>query len=170
LQMKYKPMPRYRSGIVVGDLPKGRTAQRQHPVGVMFMQPSVETPDRRRLKLDDAIGPWFAVIGVGVDPATQLSAQDHAWWHDLGASFVEITSPRTRRLGAEPQPEQLATGTIMLTDVDGAFRDWLLAHPTNEIIVLRPDRYVAAVCDRAGLALTTAALRNLLREEAPGAA
>jgi 3-(3-hydroxy-phenyl)propionate hydroxylase len=48
--------------------------------------------------------------------------------------------------------------------VDGAFRDWLLARPGEEVIVVRPDRYVAAVCDRAGLESTTAALRGLLTD------
>jgi 3-(3-hydroxy-phenyl)propionate hydroxylase len=54
---------------------------------------------------------------------------------------------------------------MVLTDIDGAFRDWLLAHPTDEVIVLRPDRYVAAVCDRAPLGDTTAALRSLMRQD-----
>jgi 3-(3-hydroxy-phenyl)propionate hydroxylase len=31
-------------------------------------------------------------------------------------------------------------------DVDGAFRDLLLARPQDEVLVVRPDRYVAAAC------------------------
>jgi 3-(3-hydroxy-phenyl)propionate hydroxylase len=34
----------------------------------------------------------------------------------------------------------------VLTDVDGAFRDHRLARPRDEVLVLRPDRYVAAAC------------------------
>ena len=52
--------------------------------------------------------------------------------------------------------------TLVLDDVDGAFRDWLSAGPSQELIVLRPDRYVAAVCSRDGLGGVTRALRALL--------
>jgi 3-(3-hydroxy-phenyl)propionate hydroxylase len=55
--------------------------------------------------------------------------------------------------------------TVAVEDVDGAFRDWLLSRPGDEIIVLRPDRYVAAVCDRHRLESTTEALRGLLSDQ-----
>jgi 3-(3-hydroxy-phenyl)propionate hydroxylase len=51
---------------------------------------------------------------------------------------------------------------VVVEDVDGAFRDWLLTRPGDEIIVLRPDRYVAALTDRAGFEATTAALRAVI--------
>ena len=35
---------------------------------------------------------------------------------------------------------------IEVDDSDGAFRDLRLERPQDEVIVLRPDRYVAAVC------------------------
>ena len=51
LQMKYKPMPHYTQGAVLHQEGHGAGS-----VGRMFMQPDVETTDRKRLKLDDAIG------------------------------------------------------------------------------------------------------------------
>jgi len=165
LQMKYKPMPRYKSGVVVraGD---GRT----DPVGRMFMQPVVEKADRRRVKLDDAIGTWFAVLGIHVDPTLHLSEESLQWWKSLGAGFFFVRAARSVPLPEEAG--QLAplppTGTMTetLEDVDGAFRDWLLAAPRRSIIVLRPDRYVAATCDPAELEDTTRQLRRVMN---PGA-
>jgi 3-(3-hydroxy-phenyl)propionate hydroxylase len=150
LQMKYKPMPRYTSGVVTG----GRPQDKGDPVGRMFMQPEVENAGRRREKLDDVIGPWFAVIGIHLDPADHLGRTALQWWRDLGAVFVRVDRPRW----GEPKPAR----DLSVEDVDGAFRDWLLARPDAEIVVLRPDRYVAAVCDRSRFEVTTAALRELL--------
>ncbi|MBV5271631.1 MAG: 3-(3-hydroxyphenyl)propionate hydroxylase, partial [Afipia sp.] len=59
LQMKFKPMPRYTEGLVIPT----RDGTKDGVVGRMFMQPLVETADRRQVRLDDTIGPWFAVIG-----------------------------------------------------------------------------------------------------------
>jgi len=158
LQMKFKPMPRYTDGVVTGVDPAKRTT---HPVGRMFGQPMVETTGRKRARLDDAIGPWFAVIGVGCDPAAALSPDRRAWWEAIAARFVQVDSPRTRvRPGDTPAGDGGAT--LHLVDVDGGFRDWLLDRPHDEVIVLRPDRYVAAVCRAADLDTTTDALRSVI--------
>jgi 3-(3-hydroxy-phenyl)propionate hydroxylase len=163
LQMKYKPMPRYTTGIVVSAGNGGR----DDPVGRMFAQPMVATVDRRRQRLDDVIGSWFAVIGIFLDPAAHLRPQSRAWWDALGARFVRVVRSRS---GARPSVAgelvpldvDVEASGVVTEDVDGAFRDWILAHPNQEIIVLRPDRYVAAVCDRSQLESTTDALRRLL--------
>ena len=144
LQMKYKPMPRYATGIVVRN---ASDPALDDLIGRMFMQPTVETTDSRgKAMLDDVLGPWFAVIGVHVDPAAALDADSTRWWSALGA--------RADGVGA--------TGSVTIEDVNGDFRDWLLARPHGEIVVLRPDRYVAAVCDRASFGTTTRTLRALL--------
>jgi 3-(3-hydroxy-phenyl)propionate hydroxylase len=126
----------------------------------------VETASRRREKLDDVIGPWFSVIGVHVDPSCHLSPESLAWWGTLGARLVRVDPPRS---GPRPAVSGLAiplddgaTPAVVVEDVDGAFRDWLLARPGKEVIILRPDRYVAAVCGRAELESTTGALCELL--------
>lgn len=158
LQMKFKPMPRYVHGAVVGAEPH----RRDHPVGRMFGQPAVETGERQRRKLDDAIGPWFAVIGIGVDPAEHLGDEARRWWDALGARLVSVVSPRLRpRPGATVAPVTPA-GSLALVDVDGGLRDLKLARPADEIVVLRPDRYVAAVCTAAGLERATAELRAIV--------
>jgi 3-(3-hydroxy-phenyl)propionate hydroxylase len=170
LQMKYKPMPRYAAGIVVvrggGGPGWRRSARGDDPVGRMFLQPVVETAARKREKLDDVIGPWFAVIGIHVDGFEHLGPDALAWWRSLGARFVRVDAPRSGTLpaaaGARTPVLDGGSGSIVVEDVDGAFRDWLLARPGDEVIVLRPDRYVAAVCHGTGFESTTAGLRALM--------
>jgi 3-(3-hydroxy-phenyl)propionate hydroxylase len=141
LQLKFKPMPRYTNGIV---LPLAAAAGDADPVGRMFMQPTVER-EGVSIKLDDAIGPAFAVIGIGHDPLQSLDDASRQFTQRLGVRTVEIQRSRSPR-AARPD-----TSTILLDDVQGRFRDWLLRHPTWDLIVLRPDRYVAGVGHRSEL-------------------
>jgi len=163
LQMKYKPMPRYVHGAVLpytGSVPGA-------PVGKMFGQPDVETSDGERVKFDDAIGASFAVLGLHTDPAQALSADSAAWWRSIGARFVQVLAPRN---GPGPEPggrrkrptETVSPGEVQIEDVDGFFRDWLLHRPGDEVIVLRPDRYIAAICSVGELDAVTARLRAVL--------
>jgi 3-(3-hydroxy-phenyl)propionate hydroxylase len=163
LQMKYKPMPRYVDGVVVPYAGPHADAA----VGRMFIQPWVETTERRRVRLDDELGSSFAVIGIHVDPGAVLGAEAAAWWQELGARFVHVLAPRSGPLPGSGEPRDAdrgsAAGATRVEDVDGAFRDWLLRRPGDGIIVLRPDRYVAAVCGRDDLDEVTSRLRAILQ-------
>jgi 3-(3-hydroxy-phenyl)propionate hydroxylase len=152
LQMKFKPMPRYTEGLVLQKAPLAKDS----PVGRMFMQPMVETADRHKVKLDDAIGPWFAILGINHDPADTLSAEERAFWEQLGASLVFIRPSRSAAL-AEP------TRSVIVEDLMGAFRDWRRRNPGVDFVVLRPDRYVAATCSAAELNQVSADLRGLMQ-------
>jgi 3-(3-hydroxy-phenyl)propionate hydroxylase len=162
LQMKYKPAPRYVRGVVV-DAGAGGSAS---PVGRLFPQPSVAMPDGARLKLDDAIGPAFAVLGLGVDPADHLSAASLEFWQELGAVLICVSPSRTaQRIASGASPAHDAgsgVASMQVHDADGAFRDMLLDRPQDEVIVLRPDRYVAAVARAADLDVLSARVRATL--------
>ena len=161
--MKYKPMPRYVDGVVVPYAGPHADAA----VGRMFIQPWVETTEGRRVRLDDELGSSFAVIGIHVDPGAVLGAEAAAWWQELGARFVHVLAPRSGPLPGSGEPRDAdrgsAAGATRVEDVDGAFRDWLLRRPGDGIIVLRPDRYVAAVCGRDDLDEVTSRLRAILQ-------
>jgi 3-(3-hydroxy-phenyl)propionate hydroxylase len=163
LQMKYKPMPRYVRGAVV---PYTGTSK-DVPLGRMFTQPAVENADGDRILLDEALGSSFALIGLHADPAAGLSADATAWWRSLGARSVQVLAPRgapgpdpggRRKRPAQPGDDW----SVIVEDVDGAFRDWLLKRPADNVIVLRPDRYVAAVCSLGDLERVTGRLRQTL--------
>lgn len=156
LQMGYKPKPRFAEGAIVS-----RPVDGPNPVGAMLAQPEVEGPDGVR-KLDDVIGPGFGIIGVGVDPTAGLNEQDVAWWLATGGRFVHVVPPRSGPPpGLEDRPLD-ARGSLVVEDISGVFREWRLSRPSQEVIVLRPDRYVAAVCPVKDLPEVTAAMRGVL--------
>ena len=132
LQMRFKPMPSYRHGVVV---PFGGSKA----VGRMFVQPDVEDATGTRRKLDDVLGPWFAVVGWQVDPRAALDAHDRKFWSDLGARFVQV---RRSRCGDVPGTAA-DDGTACVQDVDNALADWFAGNP-GSVVVVRPDRYIAA--------------------------
>lgn len=150
LQMRFKPMPTYQDGMVVPS-PGSAT------VGRMIIQPDVEDSDGRRRKLDDVLGPWFAVVGWQVDPQAALSADDRRFWQSLGARFVQVN--RSRSGAARAARVQAAGGTYCVEDVDGQLADWFAAH-RGALVVVRPDRCVAAHADAAGMAGVTQHLRG----------
>ena len=146
LQMRFKPMPKYDHGVVV---PQPGSPM----VGRMLIQPDVEDASRRASQARRRSGfNGFAVIGWQTDPQAALGDADRARWHTLGARFVRIdracagSAPGVRMVSAH--------GTTCVEDVDNQFADWIAAHP-GPVLVLRPDRYIAAQCTAAELAEVT---------------
>ncbi len=149
LQMKYKPMPNYIGGLVIPPLVKGSI------VGRMVPQPFVESPGGVRLRLDDALGSWFAVLGIHCDPLDHLGDGGRAVWERINARFVPVRIPRDFPFGADgngktPESGESDNGpalsSIPVVDVDGVFVEMVLARPSEQILVIRPDRYVMAAC------------------------
>ncbi|MEO8057016.1 MAG: bifunctional 3-(3-hydroxy-phenyl)propionate/3-hydroxycinnamic acid hydroxylase [Burkholderiales bacterium] len=157
LQMRFKPMPVYRSGVIVAE--PGTAA-----VGKMLIQPDVEDATGTRRKLDDVLGPWFSVIGWQTDPQAALSDADRAFWRDLGARFVQINRARS---GDRPGTRRLAAnGTACVEDIDNQLADWFAANP-GPVLVLRPDRYIAAQCSAERVAEVTQRFRAFVRHDIP---
>lgn len=136
LQLKFKPMSRYTEGIVIHE---GKPAKNS-PVGRLFLQPTVEQEGRAR-KLDDVIGPAFAIIGINQDPYGRLDATTRDALRSHGVHLVFVSPSKSIR----HLPAANST-SLCIQDLSGKFRDWLLANPEWQFVVLRPDRYVAAVC------------------------
>jgi len=134
LQMKFKPMPFYAEGVVLDPSPKD-------PVGRMFIQPDVELPSGERVKFDEAAGDWFALVGINTDPADHLDEESLQYWRSLGARFLRVNRSR-----AGSHMLSAGSETVVLDDVQGGFRDWARTRGDREIIVIRPDRYLAATC------------------------
>ena len=87
LQMKYKPMPNYIGGLVIPPSVKGSI------VGRMVPQPFVESTGGVRQRLDDALGSWFAVVGIHCDPLDHLGDEGRAVWERINARFVRGSHP-----------------------------------------------------------------------------
>lgn len=150
-QMQFKPMPHYTTGILVTN-DGGRS-----PVGRMFIQPQVSTADGRTVRLDDALGPWFAMLGYGTDPAGQLTHEQRAFLASLGTSYVKVVDSRPGRDKWETQHPD----TVVVEDVEGDLREWFLRHH-GRIAVIRPDRYVAVLSDESNLGPAVERLHRIL--------
>ena len=152
-QMRFKPMPSYTSGFVLPG-PAGKPS----PVGRMFPQPRVQTAAGKQVRLDEALGPWFAVLAWGGDPAAYMDAATRSLWQEAGARFVAVVPPNQ----VAEAVRRLPSGTHVIGDATGRLKAWFSDQP-DSIAILRPDRFVAATCGPQAIGGATAALWAKLR-------
>jgi 3-(3-hydroxy-phenyl)propionate hydroxylase len=151
VEMRYKPMPTYTTGVVVGT-----SADRTSGLGRLFIQPTVATRDGRHRRLDDVLGHWFAVLAWGDDPRPHLSTDALAVWRRLGAHIV-VARPSTQLHWGEPDDERYT----VVGDEGGELKTWFDGQG-GSVVVLRPDRFVAAVCRPLDLSDQTMRLAGLV--------
>lgn len=111
-------VPGFEAGLIAGDH-GGR------PVGQ-----SVVATSRREGRFDDVAGHGFVIISRNGRPRDVLSADDLAFWAELGGKIVHI-----------------GDGDGTLKDVDGYFSR-LMDEISCDAIVKRPDYYMFAACER----------------------
>jgi 3-(3-hydroxy-phenyl)propionate hydroxylase len=150
--MRFKPVPHHQTGFVVPEGPDKRLSG----VGRMFVQPSVETTEGAHVRLDDVLGPWFAVIGFECDPLAELNDAELAAVRTFRPRIVRIIESRA---GERWRQQRCADpDTIVVEDVHNQLRPWFQARGRN-VVLVRPDRYVAAMttADALGSAVTNLA-------------
>ena len=124
-------MPRYTVGCVLDpDRPT---------VGRMFPQPEVVSRDAVTVRLDDVLGPWFALLTWSSELGVHLDERAAAVWRRLGATFV-VVRPMTQLHWIGPDED----GACVVGDRDGSIKQWFDA-ADGSVVLLRPDRFVAAV-------------------------
>ncbi|TQI79405.1 3-hydroxyphenylpropionate hydroxylase [Serratia fonticola] len=133
LEMRFKPMPQYRAGALVMG------TEKFSPVGRMFIQPKVTLSDGRQQRLDDVIGPQFAIIAWGSNPQWGLNTEQIRQWQQVGAQFIQVV-PEVQLSAIH----QLPAGVVCVGDHTGRLKAWF-AERQHSIVVLRPDRFVAGV-------------------------
>lgn len=134
-EMRFKPMPFFSEGVVVHP----GAPDAKGPVGKVFMQPRVANAGGKPQRLDDVIGLRFALLS--------WSARADAWIDEDARRIVDtlkalpvVIRPDCQSLDREPP-----AGGVVLADADGAFKRWFDEAPGG-VVILRPDRVVAAVC------------------------
>lgn len=126
-EMRYRKPANYRHGVALND---GSPL-----VGRPMPQWWLLKASGGRCLLDEVLGDGFALVAV--DPATDvLSTLDHPLWDQLGAQCVEfMTGERWARRDARYP-----------TVVDDEERHRAVLRPAQgQVLLVRPDRYVAAV-------------------------
>ena len=133
LQMKFKPKPRFKEGLLGPGDDLGKQSYR----GRMLPQPLVRTADGRTCLLDDLAGQGFALIQYGPANVSGLAALDHPLWRTLRCTRVHVLP------AGSPLPALRSDASHrFVVDVNGVF-ETPLAHHEERVLLLRPDRYVA---------------------------
>ncbi len=130
--MKFKPVPRFEDGFLCAD---DMTA-RDTLVGRMLPQPDVVDGGGAARKLDDVLGPGFALVAIGSSVADDMASLDHPLWARLDANRVTLT-------GDEP-----AGGPNLVRIAEGSLQHRFDKY-AGRILLVRPDRYVAAAFSAA---------------------
>jgi 3-(3-hydroxy-phenyl)propionate hydroxylase len=136
LEMRFKPMPRYEQGAVHHVHPRAENS----PTGTLFIQPRVDTRDRRNVLLDDVLGTGFAVLCWSNNPRALLGDEAFERWKALGATFVAARPMTQLRWPGHDDPDVVIVG-----DRTGALKAWFDAN-TDSVLFLRPDRCIAGAC------------------------
>ena len=145
-EMRYKPPPLYKDGLLVDNSEAGGL------VGRMLPQPRVLLADGGQALLDDVLGSWFSLVAV--DPARDAFAGLRSeFWEELGVSRVGL------RLGDRlPARHPSAVG---VADADGLLEP-VLGDQRGRLLLLRPDRFVLGVFDPADEEAFVASVRKAL--------
>ena len=132
-EMRYKPRPRFSQGFI---LPGGGAP------GTMFPQPDMEVAAGDVRRLDDLLGNGFACLVYSADPAKL--------WARVGPALPDVMAEYA--LGVLPEyyafpPTPFAP---LVRDHTGAIGRFL-GDMKEAVVVLRPERYVAAVIDQENI-------------------
>lgn len=130
-EMRYKPPPRYKEGLLVGS------SEDEDLIGRMLPQPRVLLADGGQALLDDVLGPWFSLVAV--DPDRDVFSELRSeFWDELGVGRAEL------RLGDRlPAPRSSA---VVVADADGLLEP-MLGDQRGRLILLRPDRFILGTFD-----------------------
>lgn len=156
MQMKFKPRPRYGAGFVVPD----GASETESLSGRLFVQPQVESPDGRRMPLDDALGRGFRLLVFGPLPGEPLPDVDLP--PSLAAERFFIV-PQDYNF---PHPLPTRSERAILRDCDGGIEAQLSPFAPCAVL-LRPDRYVAAVIALVNPAPACGSLHALVEATRP---
>ncbi|MDA7085546.1 bifunctional 3-(3-hydroxy-phenyl)propionate/3-hydroxycinnamic acid hydroxylase [Pseudomonas sp. SA3-5] len=148
LQMKFKPKPRFTQGLV---LSRGKAGNLR--AGTMLPQPTLFDSQGSAQLLDEYIGPGFALIQYGDLRNQRMDQLQHPLWDHLEAKRIVIIPQHA------PLPPPLAGFTIV-HDRNGELSALFVEAST--FLLLRPDRYVAAIFNQAQESETAQALQSML--------
>ncbi|MEU5269047.1 bifunctional 3-(3-hydroxy-phenyl)propionate/3-hydroxycinnamic acid hydroxylase [Streptomyces hygroscopicus] len=146
-ELRFRPRARHEAGLVVGA--HGLT-------GTQLPQPRVLVPPSLRPRLlDEVLGPSFALLGVEVPDAAWQRFDSPDWPEDiLGIKRIDI-------LLDDRLPPAAGTREAV-ADADGRLEQ-ALAPARQRFVLVKPDRYIAAVMGPDDIPAVAAALRKETR-------
>jgi 3-(3-hydroxy-phenyl)propionate hydroxylase len=130
--------PRPQAAYDDGWLRHGIGAPDRSHVGRPLPQPMVRKSDGSVCRLDDVLGPGFAVVGVGGETGPALARLDQPVWDRLGV----------RRVLAATGAVAAGAAHVTVAELDDDRRS-RLSELSGHLLAVRPDRFVAAQCPAA---------------------
>lgn len=140
VEFKFKPKPFITKGLVYHP---HRDIRPTDTAGKIFIQPFVETANQERVKFDEVLGNWYSIIGFRTNPIAELSDQAKAFWSERETTFIQVN--RSKSGLSRLQPLTSGEDVICVEDVDHKVEDWF-SDVRDEVIIVRPDRFIAATC------------------------
>ncbi|MFF4116258.1 bifunctional 3-(3-hydroxy-phenyl)propionate/3-hydroxycinnamic acid hydroxylase [Streptomyces sp. NPDC001714] len=125
--------------------------------GTQLPQPWVRDPSGDRVRLDEVLGDWFAVVSIENDDAARAGAGDgsgrffESACRALGARHVAVRRPTGGENGRTASRAGNAEVTEVV-DLDGTLVNWASRLGISWAVV-RPDRYVYGTATSQGAAL-----------------
>ncbi len=129
-EMKYKPKPRFDAGFLARESNRGASSL----IGRLFPQPVVRGADRECL-LDEFLGNGFALLSLPQTPPSVFDRLPSDLWPPLHPQRVAVCPAGD----STPAP----AGVTSVSEVDGEFSKSVRNLPPG-LVLIRPDRYVAA--------------------------
>lgn len=139
VQMRFKPMPTMDRGA----LTRVGSVSAPTPVGRLFPQPWVATRETPRQRLDDALGPWLALVAWNNDPRALLDADALARAERAGIRLICARPAVQLAWAAEVSRDGDA---LVVGDLDGSLKRWFDARPES-VVLVRPDRIVGGAAE-----------------------
>lgn len=153
-QMKYKPQPKLRAGLLWPDGRKDRSSM----VGKLIPQPLVEDADRKRILLDDGLDEGPVVLIFDAFPDRMLPAQALKSFREAGVQVVGITPEWNN-------PEK--ADFPIFRDASREFSAPALKAYLGTALLLRRDRYIAAAVPVSEAAKLLSCVKDLRASLSP---
>lgn len=154
VQMRYKPKPRFRDGLLWAD----GLSERKTLVGRLLPQPIVEDVDRNRTLLDNVLGRQSALVVFSETPETAVDGETISFLRHLGIAVIGITPEWMNPIRSE-LPTYRDVSRLMSSKAFVPYRE--------HYILVRPDRYVAATAPIDNLVDLEAAVQMLATASFP---
>lgn len=150
-QMRFKPKPRYTAGLFL-DLDE--QAFENSLVGEMIPQPRV-AGSAGKVRFDDVLGAGFALLAQDEAAGRSIEQLRHPLWQRLQPRCVRLYHDRPSK------PAESALAQVCIEPAEKPTARPLLTH-RDQLLLLRPDRYVLAAFFPAQLEQVAKRLEILL--------
>lgn len=149
--MSWKPIPKLSQGVIV----EANEEKRNNPVGTLFIQPPVIDENGSVRRFDDLVGLNFAVLSWGYNPDHFIDDEAEAVLTGIGAKRFAILPQ------CQSGPDAVKPGTFGVIYDQGALKDWFDPR-RGSVVILRPDKVVAAICEASDISETVRRLAHRL--------